>query len=176
MQILAAANVQIGGARQAAVTSQPLHVCKVPQLKSGSLYPHLSNNCTLSWVRAILKAQECCEVKLSCFKGIGNPTDIHGSWGTWLGRMMMLMCGSLQLFLSSYPTPWYLYILLKSFPISCLRCSLIHLNFSPPHIQGRGVEVPSYWTNFDTEGREQILLQTSPQSSKSEGGAGATFK
>ena len=22
--------------------------------------------------------------KLSCFKGIGNPTDIHGSWGTWL--------------------------------------------------------------------------------------------
>ena len=23
--------------------------------------------------------------KLSCFKGIGNPTDIHGSWGTWLG-------------------------------------------------------------------------------------------
>ena len=85
VQILAAANVQIGGARQAAVTSQPLHVCKVPQLKSGSLYPHFSNNCTLSWVRAILKAQECCEVKLSCFKGIGNPTDIHGSWGTWLG-------------------------------------------------------------------------------------------
>ena len=84
VQILAAANVQIGGARQAAVTSQPLHVCKVPQLKTGSLYPHLSNNCTLSWVRAILKAQECCEVKLSCFKGIGNPTDIHGSWGTWL--------------------------------------------------------------------------------------------
>ena len=26
------------------------------------------------------------EVKLWCFKGIVNPTDIHGSWGTWLGE------------------------------------------------------------------------------------------
>ena len=74
--------VEIGGARQAAVASQPMHVLGFGQLKSGFPYMDLSNNCTHSWVWAILKAQECCEVKLSCFKGIGNPTDIHGSWGT----------------------------------------------------------------------------------------------
>ena len=78
MSKLAAANVQIGGGSQAAVASQPLHVCKVPQLKIGSLYPDLSNNCTLSWVQAILKAQEASKVKLSCFKGIVHPT--HFQW------------------------------------------------------------------------------------------------
>ena len=85
VQILAVPNFQIGGARQAAVALQPMHVCKVRQLKSCFKYPDHSNNSTLSWVRAILKAQEASKVKNSCFKGIVHPTDIHGSWGTWLG-------------------------------------------------------------------------------------------
>ena len=84
VQILAVPNFQIGGARQAAVALQPMHVCKVRQLKSCFKYPDHSNNSTLSWVRAILKAQEASKVKNSCFKGIVHPTDIHGSWGTWL--------------------------------------------------------------------------------------------
>ena len=31
-------------------------------------------------MRAILKAPGTVKVKLWCFKGIVNPTDIHGSW------------------------------------------------------------------------------------------------
>ena len=57
---------------------------KVLSIESGSPYPDYSNKSTFSWVQAILKAQEACKVKLSCFKGIETPTDIHGSWGTWL--------------------------------------------------------------------------------------------
>ena len=89
VQILAVPNFQIGGARQAAVALQPMHVCKVRQLKSCFKYPDHSNNCTFSPVRAILKPQEASKVKFACFKGIVHPTDIHGSWGTWLGSVTL---------------------------------------------------------------------------------------
>ena len=70
-------NFQIGGARQAAVALQPMHVWKVCQLKSGFLYPDHSNNYTFSWVRAILKPQEASKVKFACFKGIVHPTHFQ---------------------------------------------------------------------------------------------------
>ena len=66
-------NYETGGARQAAVAQQPMHVWKVRFLKNLSFIPGL-----------FIKLHKAPEVKLSCFKGIGNPTDIHGSWGTWL--------------------------------------------------------------------------------------------
>ena len=91
VQILEVPNFQIGGARQAAVALQPMHVWRVRQLKSGFLYLDHSNNSTLSWVRAMLKAQEASKVKNSCFKGIVHPTDIHGSWGTWLTNDLSLL-------------------------------------------------------------------------------------
>ena len=47
---------------------------KVLSIESGSPYPDYSNKSTFSWVQAILKAQEACKVKLSCFKGIVHPT------------------------------------------------------------------------------------------------------
>ena len=81
---LAVPNLKTGGARQAAVATQPMDVWKYCQRKSGSPYPDFSNESTFLWVQAILKAQEACKVKLSCFEGIETPTDIHGSWGTWL--------------------------------------------------------------------------------------------
>ena len=47
---------------------------KVLSIESGSPYPDFSNESTFLWVQAILKAQEACKVKLSCFKGIVDPT------------------------------------------------------------------------------------------------------
>ena len=83
--LLAHPNYETGGARQSAVAAQPMHVWRVCQLKSGFKYPDHSNNCTFSPVRAKLKTWEASKVKFACFKGIVHPTDIHGSWGTWLG-------------------------------------------------------------------------------------------
>ena len=59
---------------------------KVLSIESGSPYPDYSNKSTFSWVQAILKAQEACKVKLSCFKGIVHPTHFQKQvgWGTWL--------------------------------------------------------------------------------------------
>ena len=74
---LAVRKVEIGGARQAAVASQPMHVWGFGQLKSGFPYMDLSNNCTHFWVQAPLKAQEASKVKLSCFKGIVHPTHFQ---------------------------------------------------------------------------------------------------
>ena len=75
--ILAQPNYEIGGARQAAVAAQPIHVWGVRQLKSGFPYPDHSNKSTFSWVQAILKAQEASKVKNSCFKGIVHPTHFR---------------------------------------------------------------------------------------------------
>ena len=57
---------------------------KVLSIESGSPYPDYSNKSTFSWVQAILKAQEACKVKLSCFKGIVHPTHFQKQvgWGT----------------------------------------------------------------------------------------------
>ena len=59
---------------------------KVLSIESGSPYPDYSNKSTFLWVQAILKAQEACKVKLSCFKGIVHPTHFQKQvgWGTWL--------------------------------------------------------------------------------------------
>ena len=70
-------NVQIGGARQAAVAPQPMHVWKFCQLKNCSPYTDDSNKFACSRVWAILKALEALKVKLSCFKGIVNPTHFQ---------------------------------------------------------------------------------------------------
>ena len=43
-------NLKIGGAHQAAVAPQPMHVWEFRFLKSCSIYPHFSNNCSLAWV------------------------------------------------------------------------------------------------------------------------------
>ena len=76
-KLLVVPNEKTGGARQAAVASQPMHVWKFCQRKSSSLYPDFSNKSTFLWVQAILKAQEACKVKLSCFKGIVHPTHFQ---------------------------------------------------------------------------------------------------
>ena len=91
--LLAHPNYETGGARQSAVAAQPMHVWRVCQLKSGFKYPDHSNNCTFSPVRAILKPQEASKVKFACFKGIVHPTDIHGSWGTWLPTLRLCSSG-----------------------------------------------------------------------------------
>ena len=100
-KIQAVPNVQIGGARQAAVASQPVHVWKFCQLKNCSLYTDDSLKYTSSRVLAIMKALEACKVKLWCFKGSVTPTDIHGSWGTWL--LWPLLSLKLEWFLSIAP-------------------------------------------------------------------------
>ena len=74
---LEAPNLKTGGARQAAVATQLMDVWKYCQRKSGSPYPDFSNESTFLWVQAILKAQEACKVKLSCFKGIVHPTHFQ---------------------------------------------------------------------------------------------------
>ena len=83
---LAVPNLKTGGARQAAVATQPMDVWKYCQRKSGSPYPDFSNESTFLWVQAILKAEEARKVKLSCFKGIVHPTHFQKQvgWGTWL--------------------------------------------------------------------------------------------
>ena len=70
-------NGQTGGARQAAVAPQPMHVWMFCQLKKCSPYTDDSNKFACSRVRAILKALEALKVKLSCFKGIVNPTHFQ---------------------------------------------------------------------------------------------------
>ena len=70
-------NGQTGGARRAAVASQPMHVWQFCQLKNYSSYTDDSNKFTCSRVWAILKALEALKVKLSCFKGIVNPTHFQ---------------------------------------------------------------------------------------------------
>ena len=63
---------------QQPVAPQPLGLWKCCQGKSWSLYLYFAYKSACSWVRAILKAPGSAEVKLWCFKGIVNPTDIHG--------------------------------------------------------------------------------------------------
>ena len=75
--------VEIGGARQAAVESRPMHVWKFYQLKSWSPNTYFSNKFTGSRMRPILKDQVGWEVKWSCFKGID-------SWGTSLSIKLIL--------------------------------------------------------------------------------------
>ena len=82
VKILTLRNVQIGGARQAAVESRPMHVWKFYRLKSWSPNTYFSNKFTCSRMRPILKDQEGWEVKWSCFKGID-------SWGTWLSIQLI---------------------------------------------------------------------------------------
>ena len=40
---------------------------------------------------ARLKDLGAVKVEFSCFKGIENPTDIHGCWGTWLPSWPLLV-------------------------------------------------------------------------------------
>ena len=63
---------------QQPVAPQPLGLWKCCQGKSWSLYLYFAYKSACSWVRAILKAPGSAKVKLWCFKGIVNPTDIHG--------------------------------------------------------------------------------------------------
>ena len=58
---------------------------KILAIENSCPHSDYSKKYTFFRVRAILKALEARKVKLSCFKGIVDPTDIHGSWGTWLG-------------------------------------------------------------------------------------------
>ena len=106
-KIQAVPNFQIGGARQAAVAPQPMHVWKFCQLKNCSPYTDDSKKYTCSRVRAILKALEAGKVKLSCFKGIVNPTDIHGSWGTWPSFMSKRCYVATTIFQSSTTISWW---------------------------------------------------------------------
>ena len=55
---------------------------KILLIENSCPHSDYSKKYTSSGVRAILKALEARKVKLSCFKGIVDPTDIHGSWGT----------------------------------------------------------------------------------------------
>ena len=55
---------------------------KILAIENSCPHSDYSKKYTSFRVRAILKALEACKVKLSCFKGIVDPTDIHGSWGT----------------------------------------------------------------------------------------------
>ena len=50
VHFLALPNLKIGGAHQAAVAPQPMHVWEFRFLKSCSIYPHFCNNCSLAWV------------------------------------------------------------------------------------------------------------------------------
>ena len=83
VKILTLRNVQIGGARQAAVESRPMHVWKFYRLKSWSPNTYFSNKFTGSRMRPVLKDQVGWEVKWSCFKGID-------SWGTSLSIKLIL--------------------------------------------------------------------------------------
>ena len=42
-------------------------------------------------MEARLKDLGAVKVEFSCFKGIENPTDIHGCWGTWLPSWPLLV-------------------------------------------------------------------------------------
>ena len=50
VHFLALPNLKIGGAHQAAVAPQPMHVWEFRFLKSCSIYPHYCNICSLAWV------------------------------------------------------------------------------------------------------------------------------
>ena len=81
---LDATNYNTGCARPTTVAQQPLGLWRCRQVKSWTKYLYLAYKSAFQRVRAILKAPGTVKVKLWCFKGIVNPTDIHGSWGTWL--------------------------------------------------------------------------------------------
>ena len=84
-------NYNTGCARPTAVAPKPLGLWRCFQGKSWRKYLYFAYKSAFQRVRAILKAPGTVKVKLWCFKGIGNPTDIHGSWGTWLvfSRVML---------------------------------------------------------------------------------------
>ena len=89
---LDATNYNTGCARPTTVAQQPLGLWRCRQVKSWTKYLYLAYKSAFQRVRAILKAPGTVKVKLWCFKGIVNPTDIHGSWGTWLWRAKLVLC------------------------------------------------------------------------------------
>ena len=83
-----------GGSRRMAVTLHFVSELECTQSKISSWDIYLSNFYHLFPVRDQMKALEEVKVKFAGFKGIVDPTDIYGSWATWL--QYVAVCGKVD--------------------------------------------------------------------------------